>query len=170
MSVIEATFLVYKSAATLISKIGSAAAEPEGFQDSILSIDLSREEALLARYASPAILAFSVELGIKTLLFKNREQIKRNFSDKELEKKLRDHRLDCLFSILPEDIKNGLIKNTMENLENKNIQFYEEIEKYSKIFIQMRYFHEILDDDTQEEQSISFNDDFLSSFVEAIAS
>ena len=64
MSVIEGTFLVYKSAATLISKIGSAAAEPEGFQDSILNIDLSREEALLARYASPAILAFSVELGV----------------------------------------------------------------------------------------------------------
>jgi len=146
---IKTTFRSFTSAVFLLKKTTEIAtkARVENYENKTITTKLDIDQVLSASMAQPAFLAFSIELGLKTLLVES-----------ETIKEPRGHRLKELFDKLPDNIKDTIQQDVTSRV--KNINFEELLEENSENFIKWRYFHET--------NTLSSNGEFLGNFLVSI--
>lgn len=142
---IKQTFRAFTVASLLLEQMSAIAtnARLEDYQSKTIKPELNIDWVLGAIPAQTAFLAFSVELGIKTLLIK---------SNTILEP--RGHNLKVLFDKLPQEIKTHIYNGLAEDIEDLDMKkFNTLLDKNAKSFESWRYFHET--------ESLSCDKDFL---------
>lgn len=131
---IKATFRSFTAATLLLEQIArmSTDARITSHEIKTTMVDINVDRAIIAMPAQVAFLAFSIELGLKTLLIKSKTI-----------KKPRGHILKDLFNKLPEDIKTTIRQNVINSMKTLDYAKFEEVLEFnSSNFEKWRYFHE----------------------------
>lgn len=142
---IKQTFRAFTVSSLLLEQMSAIAlkARLDNYNSKIINPELNIDWVLAAIPAQTAFLAFSIELGIKTLLIK---------SNSILEP--RGHNLKVLFDKLPQEIKVNIYDDLAKDIENLDeTEFSTLLDKNAKSFESWRYFHET--------ESLSCDKDFL---------
>ena len=133
-----------------------------------VSLEMDKKDALLIGYAAPALLALSIELGLKNLLWKNRDWFLIQSTSTEKKFKLLaegSHNLKNLFNALPTDVTDKIKNDTMILMKNQDTGFDQLIEFHQKTFIEWRYLHE----GVEKTGRMSADPEFLVNMVKAIS-
>lgn len=144
---IKQTFYSFYSAASLVDQTLKMVDKRENDENQNINIELNIDQVILAGMAQPALLAFSIELGLKYLLVKSKTK-----------QNPRGHKLKELFCQLPNEIKDTIYKDVTNHIEN--IDFYKLLEESSNNFVDWRYFH--------EKGDLSSNGEFLGKLLNSI--
>lgn len=148
---IKTTFRSFTTTTFLIEQISREAIKERlnNSDSQTISIDIDTLKASIAATAQPAFIAFSIELGLKTVL------VSSGASENP-----RGHNLEKLFTNLPRQAKNTIRDDVKEKLSINDTQFQEILLSNANSFEKWRYFH--------ESDSLSCDKDFLGQLLTAI--
>ena len=148
---IKTTFRSFTATTFLIEQISREAIRDRlnNSGSQTISIDIDTSKAAIAVTAQPAFIAFSIELGLKTVL------VNSGASENP-----RGHNLEKLFTNLPRHAKNTISNDVKEKLNIDDTQFEELLLSNANSFEKWRYFH--------ESNSLSCNKEFLGQLLTAI--
>ena len=152
---IKQTFRSFTAATHVLRSTSECAkdARIENYEATTISPELEINwvlGALPALPALPAFLAFSVELGLKTMLIgSNTNQVPWG------------HNLEGLFDQLPSNIQNRIRADVIEKIpELTEEAFKKKLTDHGKSFQEWRYFH--------EKETLSFDTEFLGNILFSI--
>jgi hypothetical protein len=94
-------------------------------------LEIDTDQIICAFPAKIAFVAFSIELGLKSLLIDSKQDTSH-----------RGHDLYELFGRLPDSIKRSIIDDVYNNSSDVGKTFDELLKENSKNFVKFRYFHE----------------------------
>ncbi|WP_287604002.1 hypothetical protein [Thiothrix sp.] len=143
---IEVTFNSYVKAASILLEIVNKA--QSNIKTEQISININTQDALLSQLAVPALLAFSIELGLKEILADNKSKImlEKNLSEKEMTKILeKTHDLTKLFESLPTELLNEIKSKACERRMVNISEFDSLLNAHSHSFIEWRYLHHTME-------------------------